>query len=101
VISAGLVLPLTLGGPFGVYSSNPAFIGAFGQSNGVEADLSGNELAGGMQLIPTLDYYWRDSFYAHIFNRPSGKKKRAQHSWCYARLHPRWLRGMLTIVVST
>jgi len=89
-IAANLVLPLALGGPFGVYSSNPAFAGLFGQTNGVEADLSGNELAGapefsakigmqytiglgGMELIPRVDYYWRDSFYARIFNRPIDK----------------------------
>lgn len=89
-IAAQLVLPLALGGPFGVYSSNPAFAGAFGQTNGVEADLEGNELAGApefsvkagvqysfefanLQLVPRIDYYWRDSFYARIFNRPIDK----------------------------
>jgi outer membrane receptor protein involved in Fe transport len=89
-VGAGLVLPLALGGPFGVCSDPAAAAGCafFGQTNGVEADLSGNELAGapefsakvgaqytfefggGMSLVPRVDYYWRDSFYARIFNRP-------------------------------
>jgi len=92
-ISAGVVLPLALGGPFGVCSDAAAAAGCafFGQTNGVEADLTGNELAGapefsakvgaqytfefaeGMQLIPRFDYYWRDSFYARIFNQPIDK----------------------------
>jgi iron complex outermembrane recepter protein len=90
--SAGVLLPLALGGPFGVCSDPAAAAGCafFGQSNGIEADLTGNELAGspefsaklgvqytigvgGMELIPRLDYYWRDSFYARIFNRPIDK----------------------------
>ena len=90
--TAGVLLPLVLGGPFGLCSDAAAAAGCafFGQTNGIEADLSGNELAGspefsaklgvqytigigGMQLIPRLDYYWRDSFYARIFNRPIDK----------------------------
>jgi iron complex outermembrane receptor protein len=87
-IDAQLILPLALGGPFGLYSLVDGSAGAFGQMAGVEANLRGNELAGaprfsvkagiqytfefagGMQLIPRVDYYWRDSFYARIFNQP-------------------------------
>ncbi|HEY8540298.1 MAG TPA: TonB-dependent receptor, partial [Steroidobacteraceae bacterium] len=90
-VDAGLILPLQLGGPFGLYSLVPGSEGLFGQTAGVEADLRGNELAGaprfsvkaglqytfefagGMQLIPRVDYYWRDSFYARIFNQPIDK----------------------------
>jgi outer membrane receptor protein involved in Fe transport len=91
--AAGVLLPAALGGPFGLCSNAAAAAGCafFGQTNGVEADLSGNELAGspefsakvgvqytfgvgaGMELIPRLDYYWRDAFYARIFNRPIDK----------------------------
>jgi outer membrane receptor protein involved in Fe transport len=91
--AAGVLMPAGLGGPFGLCSNAAAAAGCafFGQTNGIEADLSGNELAGapefsaklgaqyafgvggGMQLIPRFDYYWRDSFYARIFNKPIDK----------------------------
>lgn len=87
--SAGALLPLELGGPFGVCS---ALQGAgFTVSDGVPVNLDGNQLAGspewsfkvgaqytyhlksGMSLTPRLDYYWRDDFYARIYNQPIDK----------------------------
>lgn len=85
---AGCLLPLALGGPFGLASVAPACAPFF--SDGVNADLDGNQLAyspewsfkvgaqytfnlGGMKLTPRVDYYWRDDFYARIFNKPIDK----------------------------
>jgi outer membrane receptor protein involved in Fe transport len=86
----GLVLPVAaVGGPFG-------FCGAMAENqfpvqDGVAADLDGNSLQGtpewsfkvgaqytfhlgsSMNLTTRADYYWRDSFYARIFNRPIDK----------------------------
>ena len=86
----GLVLPVAaVGGPFG-------FCGAMAQNglpvqDGVAANLDGNSLQGtpewsfkvgaqytfhlgsSLNLTTRADYYWRDSFYARIFNRPIDK----------------------------
>ncbi len=87
--SFGLVLPEIVGGPFG-------FCGAMAENglpvqDGIAADLDGNSLQGTpewsvkvgaqytfhlgstMNLTARADYYWRDSFYARIFNRPIDK----------------------------
>ena len=62
----------------------------FGVNDGVAADLEGNQLPGSPELSAKLgaqytfgigeygltaraDYYWRDDFYARIFNRPIDK----------------------------
>jgi hypothetical protein len=90
--AAGCILPLTLGGPFGIFSLNPGCPGfaAFGVNDGEAADLDGNRLGsapewsakigieytfdiGDFELTPRADYYWRDDFYARIFNRPIDK----------------------------
>ena len=84
----GLVLPAALGGPFG-------FCGAlqengFSVQDGIAANLDGNRLQsapewsfkvgaqytfgiGSLNLTARADYYWRDDFYARIFNRPIDK----------------------------
>lgn len=82
---AGLVLPAATGGPFGVCAPLRQ---SFGATDGVAADLSGNQLslspqwsfkvgaqytlrlANGLQITPRLDYYWRDDFYGRIYNKP-------------------------------
>ncbi len=84
--AAGCLLPAALGGPFGLGALVPA-CGAF-FSDGVAQNLDGNQLpyspewsakiglqysfnfGNGMRLTPRVDYYWRDDFYARIFNRP-------------------------------
>ena len=89
--AAGCLLPASLGGPFGLAGVAPACAPFF--SDGVAANLDGNQLqsspewsvklgtqytfefAGGMKLTPRLDYYWRDDFYARIFNQPIDKVK--------------------------
>jgi iron complex outermembrane receptor protein len=83
---AGLVLPAQLGGPFGVCSALAA--ANFSVQDGIAANLHGNRLAGtpelsfkigaqytlgvgaNLDLTARADYYWRDDFYARIFNRP-------------------------------
>jgi outer membrane receptor protein involved in Fe transport len=87
--AAGCLLPAALGGPFGLLSVAPGCAPFF--SDGVAANLDGNQLqsspewsfkiggqytfefAGGMKLTPRVDYYWRDDFYARIFNEPIDK----------------------------
>jgi outer membrane receptor protein involved in Fe transport len=87
--SVGLLLPAALGGPFGF--CGPLQQNGFSVNDGVPVDLSGNHLGGspewsfkvgsqytfrfggGMRLTPRLDYYWRDDFYARIFNKPIDK----------------------------
>jgi outer membrane receptor protein involved in Fe transport len=87
--AVGLVLPEIVGGPFGFCGSMAEF--EFPVQDGVAADLDGNSLQGtpewsvkvgaqytfhlgsSMNLTTRADYYWRDSFYARIFNRPIDK----------------------------
>jgi len=88
--AGGAVLPVAaVGGPFG-------FCGAMADAglpvqDGIAADLDGNSLQGtpewsfkvgaqytfhlgsALNLTARADYYWRDSFYARIFNRPVDK----------------------------
>jgi iron complex outermembrane recepter protein len=84
--TTGLVLPAALGGPFGL-CGQLARVG-FTVQDGVAADLDGNQLqnapelsfkvgaqytfglGGDLNLTARADYYWRDGFYARIFNRP-------------------------------
>jgi iron complex outermembrane receptor protein len=91
-IAAGCILPLTLGGPYGIFGLNPACPGfaAFGVNDGEAVNLDGNQLGsapewsakigieytfkiGDFELTPRADYYWRDDFYSRIFNRPIDK----------------------------
>jgi outer membrane receptor protein involved in Fe transport len=85
----GLVLPAAVGGPFGFCGSMAA--NGLPVQDGVAADLDGNSLQGtpewsfkvggqytfhlgsSLNLTARADYYWRDSFYARIFNRPIDK----------------------------
>lgn len=84
-VGAGCLLNPALGGPFGLLSVAPACAAFF--TDGVDADLDGNQLPyspefsvkigmqytfniGEMKLTPRADYYWRDDFYARIFNKP-------------------------------
>ena len=88
--SVGLVLPVAaVGGPFGFCGSLAE--NGFPVQDGIAADLDGNSLQGtpewsfkvgaqytfhlgsSMNLTTRADYYWRDSFYARIFNRPIDK----------------------------
>jgi iron complex outermembrane receptor protein len=85
----GLVLPAPLGGPFGFCGALAE--NAFPVQDGVAADLDGNQLpyapelsfkvgaqytfaiGSSLSLTARADYYWRDEFYARIFNRPIDK----------------------------
>jgi outer membrane receptor protein involved in Fe transport len=87
--SFGLVLPEAVGGPFGFCES--AQQAGLPVQDGIAADLDGNSLQGTpewsfkvgaqytfhlgstLNLTARADYYWRDSFYARIFNRPIDK----------------------------
>jgi len=87
--AVGALLPAALGGPFGFCGSLAT--AGFNVRDGIAQDLSGNHLGGspefsfkvgtqytarigdGLKLTPRLDYYWRDSFYARIFNQPIDK----------------------------
>jgi outer membrane receptor protein involved in Fe transport len=84
--AVGLVLPAALGGPFGF--CGPLAANGFTARDGVAADLDGNQLpsapelsfkigaqytlrlGSSLELTARADYYWRDDFYARIFNRP-------------------------------
>jgi iron complex outermembrane receptor protein len=88
--TVGLVLPIALiGGPFGFCGALAD--NAFPVQDGIAANLDGNQLQGSPEwsfkvgaqytfglgsnfsLTTRGDYYWRDSFYARIFNRPIDK----------------------------
>lgn len=87
--SFGLVLPEVVGGPFGFCGTMAA--NGLPVQDGIAADLDGNALQGTpewsvkvgaqytfhlgstMNLTARADYYWRDAFYARIFNRPIDK----------------------------
>jgi iron complex outermembrane receptor protein len=84
-----LLLPAALGGPFGFCGALAA--NGFSVQDGVEANLDGNQLqnapelsfkigaqytfgiGSNLSLTARADYYWRDDFYARIFNRPIDK----------------------------
>ncbi|HEX2494493.1 MAG TPA: TonB-dependent receptor, partial [Steroidobacter sp.] len=88
-VAAGCLLDPALGGPFGLLSLAPACQPFF--SDGVPADLGGNELPSAPEfsfkvgaqyafavgadyaLTARADYYWRSDFYARIFNQPIDK----------------------------
>jgi len=85
----GLLLPAALGGPFGFCGALGA--NAFPVQDGVAANLDGNQLqyapelsfkigaqytfqiGSNLNLTARADYYWRDEFYARIFNQPIDK----------------------------
>jgi iron complex outermembrane receptor protein len=86
----GLVLPVqVVGGPFGFCEALAG--NGFTVTDGEAANLDGNSLQGtpewslkvgaqytfhlgsSMNVTARADYYWRDSFYARIFNRPIDK----------------------------
>ena len=88
--TVGLVLPVAVvGGPFGFCGSLAE--NGFPVQDGIAADLDGNSLQGtpewsfkvgaqytwgigsSLSLTTRADYYWRDEFYARIFNRPIDK----------------------------
>ena len=84
--SVGLLMPAALGGPFGFCGALAA--NGFSAQDGIAADLDGNQLqsapelsfkigaqytfdiGSSLSLTARADYYWRDDFYARIFNRP-------------------------------
>ena len=84
--AASLMLPAALGGPFGL--CGPLAAAGFSAQDGVAADLDGNQLqsapelsfkigaqytfdiGSSLNLTARADYYWRDDFYARIFNKP-------------------------------
>ena len=83
------MLPAALGGPFGFCDALAG--NGFTVQDGEAADLDGNPLPGTPELVVQgrravhvlarqqlgltmrADYYWRDEFYARIFNRPIDK----------------------------